>query len=74
VYWGSGGDLLGVDGDLLDTVDILHTGLHGREYLRSIEPPEGTLRGLAHFPDRGGAESTCLNRLAAIVRRRTHAS
>jgi hypothetical protein len=53
---GSGGNLLVVDSDLLDAIDILHTGIHSRQSLRRIEPPDRALRAREDVPEhrRGG--------------------
>ena len=48
---GSGGDLLGVDDSALDSIYTLGAGIDRRQQLRRIEPPEGPLCNLEHFPD-----------------------
>jgi hypothetical protein len=51
---GSGGNLRVVDSALFDAIHICCTDIHRRQSLRGIEPPEGLLRDLEHFPDHRG--------------------
>lgn len=55
VSMGSGGHLLVSADVLLDTIDILGSGVHGWQQLRGILPSDGALDDLEQFPDdRGG--------------------
>jgi hypothetical protein len=49
----SGGNLLVMADALFETIDILGPGVHARQELWRIQPPEGPLSDLEQFPDDG---------------------
>jgi hypothetical protein len=48
---GSAGHLLVMAADVLETIDIRRPSLHGRQEIRSIQPPAGALGDLEMLPD-----------------------
>ena len=69
----SGGDLLLGNGSLLHSFHVRHTGIQGGEQVGRIEKPERRLRNLQTSQISVVADSTRLERLPSVVRRRTAA-